>query len=350
MQDRGLNDIDKESWWGNLAVKLIPFSIILIVVIFYGIAVYWSQEPDLITLQVDKAWKLGDPGEKVGGNNKHLIVGYTTLEAMIEVSETLLNKNGGFISNDIMPPGVFQDDMPAWEYGVLVQIRDMARVLRNDYSRSQSQSNEQVDLKEAEPRFNMNRRSWAFPSAEGEYRKGIQYLKAYQSKLVNADDPNTQFYARADNLREWLKGVEKRLGALSQKLSASVIEERENTDLSGDSAARQSTQTNSLVRVKTPWMKIDDVFYEARGTAWALINFLKAVEVDFKDVLEKKNAMASLKQIIRDLEETQQTVWSPMILNGSGFGTLANHSLVMASYIARANAAIIDLRDLLSQG
>jgi hypothetical protein len=39
-----------------------------------------------------------------------------------------------------------------------------------------------------------------------------------------------------------------------------------------------------------------------------------------------------------------------MILNGKGFGVLANHSLVMASYISRANAAIIDLRDLLTRG
>ena len=29
---------------------------------------------------------------------------------------------------------------------------------------------------------------------------------------------------------------------------------------------------------------------------------------------------------------------------------LANHSLVMANYISRANAALIDLNDLLSQG
>jgi len=72
--------------------------------------------------------------------------------------------------------------------------------------------------------------------------------------------------------------------------------------------------------------------------------------VDFGDVLRKKNAQVSLQQIIRELEGTQETVWSPMILNGSGFGLLANHSLVMASYISRANAAIIDLRDLLSQG
>ena len=39
-----------------------------------------------------------------------------------------------------------------------------------------------------------------------------------------------------------------------------------------------------------------------------------------------------------------------MVLNGDGFGLVANHSLVMASYISRANAAIIDLRNLLQQG
>ncbi|MGB0764000.1 MAG: DUF2333 family protein, partial [Luminiphilus sp.] len=100
----------------------------------------------------------------------------------------------------------------------------------------------------------------------------------------------------------------------------------------------------------TPWLEIDDVFYEARGTTWALIHFLKAVEVDFADVLDKKNARVSLQQIIRELEATQATVWSPIILNGSGFGLWANHSLVMANYISRANAALIDLRELLAQG
>ena len=39
-----------------------------------------------------------------------------------------------------------------------------------------------------------------------------------------------------------------------------------------------------------------------------------------------------------------------MIVNGQGFGLFANHSLVMASYISRANAALIDLRELLSRG
>ena len=75
-----------------------------------------------------------------------------------------------------------------------------------------------------------------------------------------------------------------------------------------------------------------------------------AVEIDFNNVLAKKNAIASIKQIIHELEATQANLWSPMILNGSGFGMMANHSLVMANYISRANAAVIDLQRLLANG
>jgi hypothetical protein len=123
-----------------------------------------------------------------------------------------------------------------------------------------------------------------------------------------------------------------------------------NTDLAGDAAATHSTPTPDDLEIQTPWTKIDDNFFEARGSAWALLHFLKAVEIDFETVLRKKNAVVSLRQIIRELESTQDTIWSPLIMNGSGFGLVANHSLVMASYISRANAAIIDLRNLLMDG
>ena len=144
--------------------------------------------------------------------------------------------------------------------------------------------------------------------------------------------------------------MEKRLGSLSQRLSASVGQKRLNTDLAGDSAAAQSTATAAEVEVKTPWTQIDDVFYEARGSSWALIHFLKGMEVDFHDVLRKKNALISFRQIIRELESTQAPLRAPMVLNGDKFGAFANHSLVMANYISRANAAIMDLRHLLQEG
>ena len=240
--------------------------------------------------------------------------------------------------------------MPSWEFGVLVQIRDMSREMRLDFSRSQSQSAEDRDLSEAEGKFYWDNTSWVFPDTEGEYRKGIEYLERYMQRLADPNHPDAEFYPRADNLRNWLTGVSTRLGSLSQRLSSAVGKRQLNTGLAGDSSRRGGDATPGETEVKTPWLEIDDVFYEARGHTWALLHLLHAIDHDFKDVLEKKNARISLQQIIRELEPTQASIWSPMVLNGDGLGLVANHSLVMASYISRANAAIIDLRNLLGAG
>jgi hypothetical protein len=245
---------------------------------------------------------------------------------------------------------VLLDNMPNFEFGALVQVRDLAKAMRETLSRSQSQSREDPDLVLAEPQFNFDNDSWILPPSESEYRQGIRRLESYARRLADPAQPDAQFYARADNLRYWLGTVESRLGSLSQRLSASVGRPRLNTDLAGDPAAQQSTAAPAERMTRTPWLEIDDVFYEARGGAWALLHLLRAVEVDFAEVLRNKNAEVSLRQIIRELEATQEPMWSPMVLNGSGFGPLANHSLVMASYISRANAALIDLRALLAQG
>ena len=279
-----------------------------------------------------------------------VVTGYTTTATLIEAVDVLLTKRGGYMSNDILPPWVFLDNVPNWEFGVLTQVRDLARAMRNDFSRSQTQSTEDLDLAVADPMFHYDSERWFPPDTEGRYRKANESLEKYLTRLSSPAEPGAQFYARADNLVDWLSIVEKRLGSLSQRLSASVGQTRLNTDLSGDSGARQSTVSPDIMLIKTPWTQVDDNFYEARGTAWALVHFLHAMEVDFEETLRKKNATVSFRQIIRELESTQEPLRSPMVLNGSQFGLFSNHSLVMANYIARANAAIIDLRKLLQEG
>lgn len=307
------------------------------------LTIYWGSAPG--TFDVREAAQ-----KRAEANNEAIVTGYVTTNTLIEVATTLLDKPGGYLSNDVMPPSVFMDNIPNWEFGVLVQVRDFAKALRNDISRAQTQSKENSDLAKAEPQFNVDSRSWVFPRAESEYRKGIGALERYLHELTEPQKTGTQFFSRADNLRDWLKIVANRLGSLSQRLSASVGQKRINTDLAGEPDASGSTYQSSSVEVKTPWLEIDDVFYEARGTCWALIHLLRAIEVDFGQVLQKKNAVRSLQQIIRELESTQRRVWSPMVMNGSDFGFFANYSLVMSSYISRANAGLIDLRVLLSQG
>lgn len=327
----------------SINAKRIAIVAVLLVIIFWLIGWYWSLSPD--TFDIKDRLKTSSTVE-----NPTQIAGYTITTAMIDVSETLLDKPGGYLSNDIIPPGVLLDNMPAWEFGALEMVRDLALSMRKDFSRSQSQSMENPYLTKAHPKFNMDHKSWALPSSESSYADGIALLKQYREELASTRNSNSQFYTRADNLREWLKQVEKRLGSYSQRLSASVGSARINTDLAGDRNARQSTPVANQSVVKTSWWKLDDNFYEARGASWALLHFLKAVEIEFYDVLKDKNALVSMQQIIRELEATQQSVFSPMILNGSGFGMLANHSLVMANYISRANAALIEISELLNQG
>ncbi len=340
-----VGNVLKPATWKEKGLRWsIGMASLLLILLMLVLSIYWSRTPAQFDVQANALQQVGL------GQGAKLAAGSITTSALITVSSTLLDKPGGFLSNDVMPPTVLLDNMPNWEFGVLVQVRDLARSLRNDMSRSQSQSLEDKDLMVAEPQFNINNESWLFPSAEGSYRKGIDALESYLSRLVDNDATNAQFYVRADNLVNWLRTVEKRLGGLSQRLSASVGQSRVNIDMAGDAEATQSTPAPDNLEVRTPWSKLDDNFFEARGAAWALLHFLKAVEIDFEPILRKKNAVISLRQIIRELESTQDSIWSPIILNGSGFGFVANHSLVMASYISRANAAIIDLRNLLVDG
>lgn len=338
-----LTDIIDHPDFPDRAKRTISTVLIALIAALVIAMLVFDHEPDSFSV-IDSAVR------RAGDSQRAVVTGYVTTATVIELIDTLLEKRGGYLSNDVAPPGILMDNVPNWEWGVLVQIRDAVAAFRNDISRSQSQSTEDPNLIEADNRIRINSEKWMFPAAENEYGTAGEALSRYLAGLSETGNAETQFFARADNLQSWLAIVEKRLGDLSQRLSASVGQIRVNTDLAGDNNAEQSTATPSVIVVKTPTLEIDDIFYEARGGTWALIHLLKAIEYDFASVLEKKNALVSLRQIIRELEGSQETLWSPIILNGKGFGLLTNHSLIMASYISRANAAIIDLKALLENG
>ena len=316
--------------------KVTAWTVGVILVLMIIIGIWASREPKVF-------WVNRSADQQTG------VVGYSTVDTLIRVGEILLTKNGGYLTNDKLPPFVFLDNIPSWELGVINQMRDLGRVMRDDYTRSQSQSKEDPDVAEGAPKFFYDNNSWVFPTTESEYRNGIEYFRSYRDRLI-AGDPDTVFYARADNLREWLSQVEKRLGSLTRRLGNSVARTRINEDLAGDSAAEAAGPQPDTVDVRTSWWKTDNIFFEARGTAWALVHFFRAAEFDFAHVLQDKNAEASVRQIIRELEASLAPLRSPMVLNGGGYGLTANHSLVMANYLARANAAVINLRELLDQG
>jgi len=322
-------------------LRLIAVAIVMMAIVLTGLGMWWSMQPDKFDV-VDNTEDLLEDLGAGDAEDIEAVRGAATVAAAAEVARTLLDKPGGYLHNDVTPPGVVIDNMPSWEYGVLTELRDSVRALRNDFSRSQTQSLENEALKRADSEFNFDADAWFLPSAEREYRQGVEALEIYLAALQTGTDSSARFFTRADNLSAYLAVVEKRLGGYGQRLASSV----------GDAelTAALGTANDAQALERTAWNEIDNVFYEARGYSWALLHMMKALAIDFGDVLEDKNAKVSMQQIIRDLEQATIRKWSPIVLNGHGFGTLANHSLVLASYMARANAAVLDLRSLLQQG
>jgi hypothetical protein len=328
---------EKGVWW-TIGLFLITYLILVIV-----LGIYWSRSPGVYDVR-EQALSLANQDES------KLVIGSVTTATAIRIGETLLDKPGGYLTNDATPPGMFLDNIPNWEFGALTAWRDLTNALRNDFSRSQSQSVENKDLEIAQPQSNYQSNSWILPSSESEYRTGVDALYRYHDGLADTGVVHAQFYARADNLANYLEVVSKRLGSLAQRLSFAVGQDHLDDPLAGEPKASQSTPSSTQQETKTPWMKIDDIFFEARGYSWALLHVLEAMAIDFASVLEDKGAAVSMKQITRELKNTQNTIWSPIILNGTGYGPMGNHSLVSASYVSRVNAAITDLRNLLQDG
>lgn len=302
----------------------------LVFLLLWALGWYWSREPALFPVSA----------EATTGNTA-LIPGQLTARTLTRVGQQLLDKPGGYLRNDILPPGLLLDDMPSWELGVVHVLRDMGHALHKDMGMSHAQYIEDADLAVAEAEFQFNSNSWLLPATESEYRRGVEALDSYAQRLSAKDASRAVFFSRPAYLRNWLSDVDVRLGSLSTRLNAALPSHAIAVSGERDHAGDVPQQP------ETGWMDIDNVFYEARGSAWALLHLLKAIDVDFAQELEQRNARTSLRAAIHELEATQETLWSPMVLNGSGFGFTANHSLVMANYLNRAHTDLLDVRDAL---
>lgn len=290
-----------------------------------ALGIYWSRPPALMDLSSSVDVRLDGAPARAG---VALTVG------VIDVAETLLNKRGGYLANDIAPPGVWLDNMPSWEYGVLQQVRLLSRALDQHFS-----GGADSELTLAASRFQFNHRSWIMPASESRYRAGIDKTENYLQRLQAGE---ASFEARHAPLDAWLAEVEQALELLVVRLNASVGDVRAPQWLEN-----QDGDDDGMIR-RTRWRDLDNVFFEARGSAWALHHFIQAVERDFADLVARQGLAPLLEELRGELADSQRSLRSPIILNGGGYGILANHSLVKAAYLNRSHRLVVAIRSHLA--
>nr|WP_298374240.1 DUF2333 family protein [uncultured Halomonas sp.] len=293
--------------WKPLLILLI-----LYLVICLGLGIWWSQRPGGFDVTQAVLKQREQPMESGARGT----VMTATLNATIE---TLLEKPGGYIRNDMLPPGVWLDNMPSWEYGVLSQARLLTQALPSFGAGDTSLLNDAAEALDSDSR------DWLFPGAEKPYRRALTTLHGY---LLSFDNPGMSGFAdNGDALSQWLNKAGQRLEELTRRLSASVDDPE---------ALRELGVDESELPDATPWLQIDNTFFAARGETWALLHYLQAVERDYADVIAKAGGKETLGRLIAELKLAQRRLWSPVVLNGTGFGMFANHSLLLANYIQNA--------------
>jgi len=183
----------------------------------------------------------------------------------------------GWLPNDMFWPTMFLDNRPNFQLGVLDVVRRNALCAREYLSRQRATDAIDKLLDRAFTLFSNGPKVWIWPVPEWKYAKGIEKLKIYSQNLENK---SSTFFPRADNL----------IPLANYYLS-----------IMGD-ANTQLMQAMSDGEDKTPWLKVDDNFYYVKGVAWALYHSMRAVKVDFADVLRDKNCEVLVDRILADLK------------------------------------------------
>lgn len=326
-----------------------------LVIIGFAISIYWNLMPRTFDVEKVATRMAVEKGHREEGED--LPRGYRTVATMIHiVDDILLGKPGGMMSNSLWPMSRWSDNMRSWERGAVVQMRVMVQGLRFDLSRAGPLSEEQETLMDADAHFSFRIDSPFLPSSEDQYRDGVEDLELFLQNLSESTSEAQYFVPRQDQLINWLGRQTVMLGDYTAKLQRNVELPTYNTgvltanfDLVPADMAPPGTADPENEKLNG-FFERDNTFYEVRGGVYVIYHMMLAIRKDGATTINNAQAMGVMNRILNELESANKPMRSPMVLNGREFGVVQNHSLVMASHIAKAHLAVQELQLQLQGG
>ena len=347
----------KASWTRNIWFRRSVRGILGFALIVVTLCMYISRIPTVFDVDARARERAVRMGHIEPDSARRLPTGYTTVATTIELAEWLLDpRRGGYLSNDRFSPAIFVDNIRNFEYGMVIQLRDFVHSLRQDFSRSRAQSLEREELIEAEARFNFNHNSWIIPSTESQYREGIRFLEVYLNEIARSGPESRTFVARQDQLEGWLRRQQFRLGSFGFRMRQNATTYQFDPFLDRSDILREVGEDGASLLDQydpgqiTHWRRRDDEFYEIRGSVYVMYHTMLALRTDYETILNDFNGMGLMNRILSELYAASKPMVSPVVLNGSEYGFVHNHSLTMAAHVTKAHLAIQDLRILLRGG
>ena len=233
----------------------------------------------------------------------------------------------GWRPNDFIlwGPRVFADNNANRQLGILQAVRRTTQVMKEHLTKISSDSYDD-NLEKADNAFRYDERRFFYPTAEGRYALGVQYLEDYVTGLKPALQTSKPLTLRHMELLRLFQAWSDMLGDAHANLYRTQID-------------------NHPIR---PWEN-DDLFYHSQGYAHVMAACLRAIQREYTRSFSERQALIPLiEEVAQSLEEAARL--KPLVvLDGSPGGIFANHRRNLDAYIAEARQKIYSIREELEK-
>jgi hypothetical protein len=235
--------------------------------------------------------------------------GSRTVAMVSALMDREVNRHGWKPNNPWFYPSAFMDNMPNYQIGILTTCRSVALELKDHIGRLRGAGGTDVDLEKAYADLSFPPNNWFFSihppfigaSSSGFYKDSIKGFRKYNARVASGQ---AVYEKRADTLRATLDRLALSLGNASSKL-----------DLQVDEGSKKLIDFQS-----------DDIFYDARGQAYASYQILNALRGDYGDLIVNRQLSKLWDDMMEDLKAMVEI--DPLYVTNAKPGGLISNDLV----------------------
>jgi Uncharacterized protein conserved in bacteria (DUF2333) len=303
----------RRRWLKRLLLALLP-----LVLLYYMIgAVFFTRLDDNLAFV---------PGPKDLPAN-----GSRTIAMMSGLMDREVNGHGWTPDNPWFYPTYLMDNMPNFQTGILKTVRQTALELKDHVARLRGAGGTDQDLEDAFQSLNFPADKWfvntsapfVSSSSGNNYNRAVTSLRKYNARVASGQ---ALFEKRSDTLGATLDRIALSLGNASNALD-------------------QQTEAGQKKLID---FKADDVFYDARGEAYAAYLILASLRSDYSDLIAARQLNKLWDDMQQDLRDLVQV--DPMVVtNGKPGGLISNDLVAQNAKLGQVRSRLREVTNILLQ-
>ncbi len=235
-----------------------------------------------------------------------------------------LHTGFGWRPNDFYPwgPRVMADNNSNRQLGIIMAVRETTRVFKDHLTKVSSDQYD-ANLIAADTNFRNDAERWILPTPESRYELSINHLQKYLAGLRARPKTSRELNVRAVELVRLFQAW---------------------TDLLGDAHANlYRTRRDDGAPVRA-W-NVDDYFYHAQGYAHVMHHMMRALKIEYAQVLKDDPVLTPLFDETIDALGKAASLKPVMVMDGSPGGVVANHRRNLDTYITEARQKMYSIRE-----